>query len=169
MAVMTAALANGGKVLHPRIVDRLETQNLALGIPPTRSLLRQGTPVVFPPGRVRNQLGVSPRNLKILHEAMLDETEDTSDGATGQYARVEGLRICGKTGTAERTEHGRIRNTTWFSSFAPYERPQFAVVVMVEDGESGGRTCAPIAGDVYRALLAMNQRQQNPNLTYQAR
>jgi penicillin-binding protein 2 len=169
MAVMTAALANGGKVLHPRIVDRLETQNLALGIPSTKSLLRQGTPVVFPPGRVRNQLGVSPRHLKILHEAMLAETEDTSDGATGQYARVEGLRICGKTGTAERIERGRTRNATWFSSFAPYERPQFAVVVMVEDGESGGRTCAPIAGDVYRALLAMNKRQQNPLVTYQSR
>jgi penicillin-binding protein 2 len=172
MAVMTAALANGGKVLHPRIVDRLETQNLALGIPPTRSLLRQGTPVVFPPGRVRNQLGVSPRSLKILHEAMLDETEDTSDGATGQYARVEGLRICGKTGTAERDQRrpdGKKKNSTWFISFAPYERPQFAVVVMVEDGESGGRTCAPIAGDVYRALLAMNQRQQNPLVASQSR
>jgi penicillin-binding protein 2 len=103
---------------------------------------------------------------------MLDETEDTSDGATGQYARVEGLRICGKTGTAERDQRrpdGKKKNSTWFISFAPYERPQFAVVVMVEDGESGGRTCAPIAGDVYRALLAMNQRQQNPLVASQSR
>jgi penicillin-binding protein 2 len=164
MAVMTAALANGGKVLYPRIVDRLESADHAARTPPTRELSREGTPVIFPPGRVRNHLGVSPRHMTILHEAMLAETEDTADGATGQYARVEGLRICGKTGTAEREQRGpdgRKRNTTWFASFAPYERPQFAVVVMVEDGESGGRTCAPIARDVYQALVAMSQRTQN--------
>jgi penicillin-binding protein 2 len=148
MAVMTAALANGGNVLLPRLVDRLETNDP----------LHPTTTRVFPRGQVRNQLGVSPRNMKILTEAMVAETEDTADGATGQYARVEGLRICGKTGTAERTERGQKRNTTWFISFAPYERPQFAVVVMVEDGDSGGRTCAPIAREVYLALVAMTQR-----------
>ena len=104
--------------------------------------------------------GVSKRNLDIVRDAMLAETEDVADHATGQRVRVEGLRICGKTGTAERNERradGQKKNTVWFISYAPYERPQWAVVVMVEDGQSGGSTCAPIARDVYTELLKMNR------------
>ena len=112
-----------------------------------------GTVVVFPPGRVRDHLGVSANNLKIVREAMLAETEDPE--GTGKHVLGTGFRICGKTGTAEREERradGQKKNTVWFISFAPYERPQYAVVVMVEDGQSGGSTCAPIARDVYVAL-----------------
>src|SRR5207248_10534783 len=83
---------------------------------------------------------------------MLAETEDEVEG-TGRPARVPGIRICGKTGTAERTEGGAKRNTTWFISFAPYEHPKYAVVVAVEDGASGGGTCAPIAKKIYEAIL----------------
>jgi penicillin-binding protein 2 len=46
-----------------------------------------------------------------------------------------------------------IDRTTWFASFAPYENPRYAVVVMVESGAYGGPTCAPIAHDVYEAIL----------------
>lgn len=150
MAVMTSALANGGKVLKPRLVDRLESQDFA-GIEP---------PEVFPKGVVRDQLGVSQRNLDLVRNAMLAETEDVADSATGQRVRVEGLRICGKTGTAEREERradGQKKNTTWFISYAPYERPQWAVAVMVEDGQSGGSTCAPIARDVYLKLQEISR------------
>jgi cell division protein FtsI/penicillin-binding protein 2 len=48
---------------------------------------------------------------------------------------------------------GRLRGyTTWFVGFAPYERPRYVVAVMVEDGGSGGSTCAPVAREVFRAL-----------------
>ena len=153
MAVMTCALANGGKVLKPRLVDRLESQDL-VGIEPAQ---------MFPKGVVRDHLGVSQRNLNIVRDAMLEETEDPVEG-TGRHVRVEGLRICGKTGTAERKERradGQFKNTVWFISYAPYERPQYAVVVMVEDGQSGGSTCAPIARDVYLALQQINRTATN--------
>lgn len=145
MAVLTAALANGGKVLQPRLVERLESQEPASLEPPR----------VFPSHQVRGQLGVRPANLQLVRDAMLDETEDAE--GTGRHARVPGLRICGKTGTAERIERGTIRNTTWFISFAPHDRPRHAVVVMVEDGVSGGATCAPVAADIYSALLKMDR------------
>jgi len=45
-----------------------------------------------------------------------------------------------------------VDHTTWFISFAPYEKPRYAVVVMVEGGSSGGGDCAPIAGNIYRAI-----------------
>jgi penicillin-binding protein 2 len=142
LAVMTCALANGGRVLQPRLVQRLESQSPVLSEPA----------VNFPGGEVRDTLGVSPRSLEILHKDMLAETEDAQEG-TGRDARVAGLRICGKTGTAARMEHGVKRNTTWFISFAPYEHPKYAVVVAVEDGVSGGHSCAPVARKIYEALL----------------
>ncbi len=142
MAVLTSALANGGKVLQPQLVDRIESPDSS-GLEPA---------VIFPKHQVRDELGVSVRSMKILHDDMLAETEDPIEG-TGRPARVAGLRICGKTGTAERTENGVKRNTTWFISFAPYEHPKYAVVVAVEDGASGGGTCAPIAKRIYEALL----------------
>ena len=93
---------------------------------------------------VRDELGVSARSLSILQEAMVADTEDPE--GTGHRAAVPGLRICGKTGTAQiQDEHNRkIGQTTWFISFAPYcppgsaEKPRWAVVVMVENGKSGG-------------------------------
>jgi penicillin-binding protein 2 len=142
MAVTTAALANGGNVLWPRLVDRVQSQDPAPG----------ETPAVLPKGRVRDQLGVSANNLQILKDAMRDEVEDAG---TGARAVVAGLKICGKTGTAQITNERNqvIDHTTWFISFAPYEQPRYAVVVMVESGSSGGLTCAPIAAKIYEAIL----------------
>ena len=143
MAVAYAAIANGGIVLWPRLVDRIEPQD------PNSS----EAPTVFRSGLVREELNVHPRNLKILRDAMLAETEDPE--GTGHAAVVPGLRICGKTGTAQVMDaHNReIDRTTWFASFAPYEHPRYAVVVMVESGTYGGPTCAPIAHDIYAEIL----------------
>ena len=141
MAVAYAAIANGGTVLWPRLVERIEPQDPASGEAMTN----------FPTGLVRDHLGVSARNLKILRDAMLAETVE----GTGQPAQVPGLQICGKTGTAQvmNSRNQEIDRTTWFASFAPYENPRYAVVVMVESGTYGGPTCAPIAHDIYEAIV----------------
>jgi penicillin-binding protein 2 len=141
MAVAYAAIANGGTVLWPRLVERIEPQDPASGEAMTN----------FSTDRVRDHLGVSARNLKILRDAMLAETVE----GTGQPAQVPGLQICGKTGTAQvmNSRNQEIDRTTWFASFAPYENPRYAVVVMVESGTYGGPTCAPIAHDIYVAIL----------------
>ncbi len=142
MAVVTAAIANGGKVLRPRLVDRIEPLDAALGGPTN----------YLPAVQVRGELGVRPRNLEILREAMLADVED-SDG-TGAQAAVPGLRIAGKTGTAQvkNAEGALVNHITWFISFAPYEKPHYAVVVMIEGGTSGGGTCAPLAKKIYSAI-----------------
>ena len=154
MAVLTSAIANGGKVLWPRLVDRLEPL-AATGQPAT----------TFSSGRVRDNLGVKPRSLEILRAAMLADVED-ADG-TGRASQVAGMRVCGKTGTAQiMNEHNQVTDhTTWFISFAPYENPRYAVVVMVESGGSGGGTCAPIAKEIYLALQKREQRQTRSQAT----
>jgi len=143
IAVLTAAIANGGDVLWPRLVDRIEAADPTLGVPP----------VVVPRSQVRDRLGVSARTIKIMHDAMLGDTED-ADG-TGTKACVPGMRICAKTGTAQVQDVNNVKTglTTWFASFAPYEQPRYAVVVMVENGASGGTTCAPVAKHIYEAIL----------------
>ncbi len=149
MAVATAAIANGGKVFWPRLVDRIEPQDP----------LSTTTSMTFPRGRVRGELGVHPRNLELLRDAMLADVEDpesTAYAAFHQYGRprLGRFRVCGKTGTAQvMNEHNQVvDHITWFVSFAPYEQPRYVVVVMVESGGSGGTTCAPVARDIYAAL-----------------
>jgi penicillin-binding protein 2 len=142
IAVLTAAVANGGTVFWPRLVERVASAEAFDPRPPK----------VFEPGRVRSRLGVSARSLDILREAMLADVED-ADG-TGRFAAVAGFRIAAKTGTAE-VKKGRatIDKMTWFASFGPYESPRYAVVVMVESGGGGGTTCGPVARKIYQAIL----------------
>lgn len=141
MAVMTAAVANGGKVFYPRLILRLEPSDPQFGEKASQFAVR-----------LRDDLGVKPEHLRLIHEAMLAEVEER--GGTGTEAIVPGLKIGGKTGTAEVEHAGRIVDkTTWFASFAPVDRPKWAVIVMVESGASGGKTCAPVARKIYQALL----------------
>ena len=143
VAVMISAVANGGKVFWPRLVARTEPQDPFADEPP----------VSLPAGGVRGNLNVSKRSLDIVREAMLADVEDAE--GTGKKAVVPGLRICAKTGTAQRMTGRKITgHNVWFASFAPYEDPRYVVIVMLEteQGGSGGDTCAPVASQVYRAL-----------------
>lgn len=145
MAVAYCAIANGGTVLWPRLVDRIESQDPDSGEAPT----------IFPSGLARDHLNVHARSLHIIQDAMLGETEE----GTGRPADVAGLQICGKTGTAQiQNEKGQlVAHNYWFASFAPYSDPKYAVIVMVHKpmplGGSGGLVCAPIAHDIYTELV----------------
>ena len=152
MAVMTAAIANGGSILEPRLVERIEPQDPDSG----------GEVLHFPSGQIRAQLDLQPKNLEIVRHAMLLDVihKDASgrfDG-TGRHAAVTGMQVCGKTGTAQVMEGRRLKEyITWFASFAPFEAPRYAVVVMVEGGASGTTTCAPVAHDIYEAIVKREQ------------
>ncbi|MEE2947076.1 MAG: penicillin-binding transpeptidase domain-containing protein [Verrucomicrobiota bacterium] len=160
MAVMTSAVANGGKVLQPRLVTHVNS----------RQPFGQAQNHLVPVG-VHHDLNLKPSTIELLHKAMLADVADR-DGS-GRAARVQGLAIGGKTGTAQvkvptgqfdsrtgvrlyRTDH-----ITWFVSFAPLASPRYAVVVMVESGESGGSTCAPVAGRIYRAIRNLERERKN--------
>ncbi|HEV2693583.1 MAG TPA: penicillin-binding transpeptidase domain-containing protein, partial [Verrucomicrobiae bacterium] len=154
VAVMYSAIANGGTVWWPRIVERIEPQDPTIGEVATN----------YPSGLVRGRLTVHQRNLNILRDAMLDDVE--SDEGSGRDAAVKGLHIAAKTGTAQvQDEHNRIiGHNYWFASFAPYENPKYAVVVMVQsptETGSGGTTCGPIAHDVYEEILKKETAPKN--------
>ena len=121
-------------------------------------------------------LNLKQQTIALLHKAMLADVDDR-DGS-GRAARVRGMSVGGKTGTAQKkvptgkfhprtgVRLYRTDHITWFVSFAPVESPRYAVVVMVESGESGGTTCAPIAGRIYRAIqeIERNKGKGGPRL-----
>ena len=147
MAVMISAIANNGTVLWPRLVQRIEPQDSSGGETATN----------FPAGVVRDRLTVHPRSLTILRDAMYADV-NSSEGS-GVRAAVTGMSISGKTGTAQvqDTQNHTTGYNYWFASFAPFENPKYAVVVMAQVpgplAGFGGTICAPIAHDIYETIL----------------
>ncbi|HHM24352.1 MAG TPA: hypothetical protein ENJ23_04845 [Bacteroidetes bacterium] len=89
--------------------------------------------------------GVPQAAFDVVREGMRLVVE--GDAGTGKAARVPGIHVAGKTGTAQ-NPHGK--DHAWFIGFAPFENPRVAVVVLVENGGSGGAVAAPRAGALLR-------------------
>lgn len=154
MAVVTSAVANSGKVLKPRLVIRVGSQEPDSPVNPIR----------FPASQVRRRLNVSLENLTLLQQAMLDDVEfydeDRGKWGTGHKAYIKDFRICGKTGTAQKYIKRVKHLITWFVSYAPFENPRYAVVVVIEGGSGGGTTCAPMARQIYQTIIKKEQESQ---------
>ncbi len=129
VARAVSAVANGGVLLRPQVARAV--------LAPDGRVLR-----TFPPA-VQGRLGLSPSALAALRRGL----EAVVERGTGQAARVDGLRVAGKTGSAEVP---RGRPHAWFAGYAPADDPRVVVVVLVEHGYRGGLTAAPIA----RAVLS---------------
>jgi penicillin-binding protein A len=139
MAMVTAMVANDGVVMEPKVIDRV--------IRPDGKELTKTDPDAL--GR-----SISRENAEALTRAM----EAVVSGGTGRAAAIPGVRVAGKTGTAETGRAGV--NTVAFVGFAPVERPRVALAVFVESQRStGGETAAPIAKEVMQALLGRASNQ----------
>jgi len=159
LAVATAMLANGGKHIEPRLVQ-------AVRDPITRAW--QPLPVAK-----RTQLAFDPRNLEAVREGMMAVTRP--GGTASAAAASAAYTIAGKTGTAQvvgikqggRYDAGSLarkhRDHALFIAYAPAENPTIAIAVMVENGEHGGSTAAPIARAVFDYYLT-GKRPGNMNL-----
>jgi penicillin-binding protein 2 len=132
MALVTAAVANGGDVLIPHTVKEvLNGEGQVIG--PVRQ-------------NIRRNLNVDPRNLNILREGMRQAVDD----GTARTAAVRGVQVAGKTGTAEfgeRRPDGSYLEHGWFTGYAPFSNPEIAVVVFLEQGNGAG-TAAPVAARI---------------------
>lgn len=145
MAVVLSAVANGGRVFWPRVVDRLEPADV----------LSEEPAVNVKPGQLRDRIELPQRVWDLVRAAMRDDV--AADEGSGKASRLKDFAVCGKTGTAEIKGNGRKDKVTWFASFAPYEAPRYVVIVMVESGGSGGGTCAPVARQIYQYLQGREQ------------
>jgi penicillin-binding protein 2 len=78
-----------------------------------------------------------------VYDVILEGMREVVDGGTGGWALLYGIPSAGKTGTAQ-NPHGD--DHAWYIGFAPFDEPEIAICVMVENGGSGGGVAAPIAG-----------------------
>ena len=139
MTVMTAAVANGGRVLQPRLVREItwpEHMNRA--------------PTVTQPNVVRT-VEASPATFKVVQRGM--RLAVTSRHGTAHNLVDTGIGLAGKTGSAQ----WRLDRTThaWFVCYAPYKNPRFAVVCFVSEGGHGGATAGPPAAALIKAALKL--------------
>ncbi len=141
MACVAAALANGGDVPRPFVVKRIEEQSGAS--------VRETRP------QVRRRVRASSRHFETVRQSLLGAVGEPT--GTAHRAYVPGLSVAGKTGTAEFDlyENGARRriNRVWFIGFAPYERPEVALALVLEDADSGGHTAAPVAGEILARMF----------------
>ena len=143
LASMVSTIANGGTIYRPYLVKRIvDTDGKTLK---EFSSERLGT------------TGISSNNLSLIKAGMYAVVNDP--GGTGSAARVGSTKVAGKTGTSQvvklRNSRGpteyKYRDHALFVAFAPYEKPEIAVAVIIEHGGGGGSVAAPVAGRIIRA------------------
>jgi peptidoglycan glycosyltransferase len=136
--MMSAAVANGGVLMQPNMVESVLASDL--------SELETFQPEVY-------NTPISAGTATQLTQMMVD---DVANGAASN-ARISGVDVAGKTGTAENGTGDPY--TLWFTGFAPADNPEVAVAVVVEDGGGlgqsgfGNSVAAPIAKKVLEAVL----------------
>jgi len=143
LAVGYGAIANGGTLYQPRLVLKRRRRD-------------GGFDETLP--KITGTVPVKPENLALIRKALNGVVDEP--GGTGSKARIPGVAVAGKTGTAQvvRLEHfdgvkeskipTKYRDHAWFVSFAPAENAEIVVAVLAEHGGHGGSAAAPLAQKV---------------------
>ncbi len=133
MARLAAVIANGGRLVQPHLVKS-----------------EGGVPVPWDPPV---DIGLKPETIRTVRNGMRAVVAE----GTGWRARVPGVEIAGKTGSAQVVAHARLAKDPksaklmphgWFICFAPLDKPRIAMAVLVEHGGSGGEAAAPVAHEI---------------------
>jgi len=136
MALVASTVANDGVMMQPMLVKEILSSK-------GKSLNK-----IAP-----KDLGetMSKENAKTMKDLMRDVVAE----GTGKNAAVPGITVCGKTGTADHKGDAskQVAPHSWFIGFAPYENPQIAIAVIVEEGGVGGGVAAQITRDLISAYL----------------
>lgn len=154
VAMMTAAVSNGGTLLKPGIV----LKEVAFS-----GDIKTNNPVV------RGHIPVDNEIFAIIRDAMTGVVNDP--GGTGRRARLPDITVAGKTGTAQvvsldsQSDKRAHRDHAWFTSFAPAEDPEIVVTVLVEHGGKGGAVAAPLAKKIIETYYNLKkEREANDNV-----
>jgi penicillin-binding protein 2 len=152
-----AAIANDGVLMAPQMVSQITDAD--------GNVVQRFTP------RALRKVPIDFENLQVVRQG-LDAVVNVETG-TGVAAQVPGLRVAGKTGTAEYCDDmaqkngdclypGRIPTHAWFAAYAPLENPQIAVVVFIYNGGEGSAAALPVAQKI---LQYWYEQQQAPPAT----
>ncbi len=152
IANLIAAIANGGTLWKPFILKKI--------------VAFDGTLIKKTKPQMVKKLPVSKKNLDIIRRALLGVVSEK--GGTGHRASISGIKVSGKTGTAqvirmksndelEKEEEipYKFRDHAWFVSFAPFENSSIAIAVVIEHGGHGGAAAAPIAREIIKKYFQL--------------
>jgi penicillin-binding protein 2 len=147
MARVVSVIANGGKLVQPHLVKGA-------------------------PGMTPVDLGIKPETIAAVKAGMLGVVA----GGTGSRARLPGIEVAGKTGSAQVVAKARLEKSPnalemqphgWFLCFAPAEAPTIALVVLVEHGRSGGESAAPVAREILAEWFGLAKPPARPTAAAQ--
>jgi penicillin-binding protein 2 len=144
MAMVAATVANGGTVYRPSLIYKVQEAD--------------GT-AIRKPEKIRGDLkkdnNLSKEDIELVRRGMWRVVNDP--GGTGSRAKIPGIVVAGKTGTAQFWRDGQKDNHTWFIAFAPYDNPKIALAVLVQGAKAGGQVPAPIAAKLIEEILALDK------------
>jgi penicillin-binding protein 2 len=156
---MTAALANGGKVLKPQLIKRIEDWQGATLLESQPELIRQ--------------IEYSPAAWKAVSGGLVAVVNEPR--GTGRIVALEDILVAGKTGTSqvirrktdeeEELDAGgdipyRFRPHALFVAYAPADKPKIAIAVVVEHGQHGGSAAGPVAKAILESYFALNANSE---------
>ncbi len=152
IALVYSGVVNRGILPKPRIVLEVEGE-------------RHGRKM-YPFEKIR-EYSISRETCDFITDALVGVVSDPK--GTGSLARIRGVSVAGKTGTAqvaskktqsenEEDTPWHLRDHAWFAAYAPAEKPEIVVCVLIEHGGSGGSVAAPIAREVLKSYLSLKEK-----------
>ncbi|BBO78973.1 penicillin-binding protein 2 [Desulfosarcina widdelii] len=160
MAMVAAAVGNGGTRYRPRIVKTIRTAD--------GQVVYQSSPEVV------GRLPISASTLQMVQEGLFKAVNEPH--GTAYASRLDAVAMCGKTGTAQvvgrkeedadgEGEGEPIKDHAWFVAYAPRQNPVIAVAVLIEHGEHGSSAAAPVAAEMIRTYIAGQNGTDSPEKT----
>lgn len=159
MAKYISMLANGGKPIDVSIVksvidvngNQISKEEITKFVNAKLGLEKQE----------KEDLNIKKENLEAILKGMKGVTSEEGGTAYSTFADFN-IELGGKTGSAQTDVNGKVNG--WFVGFAPYDEPEVAVVVLVENAGSGSYT-AEVARDILQEYFGMNMEKVEENLT----
>ena len=149
LCAMASCIANGGKYFKPRLVKYATAAD--------------GHRVVEDKPKLVVDLiaaGIQPDHLELIRKGMWLAVN--KPGGTASRVKIADVEVAGKTGTAQTIDDGKKSNNSWVICFGPYDKPKYAVCVLVQNGGSGGKVCGPLAHLILRGLFAQDEGLKLP-------
>jgi penicillin-binding protein 2 len=149
MAQALSVIATTGKFHQTRLVKQVQSLDNKV--------------VAAYPDRLRENIPVSPEIDKALRRALQNVVYNGQ--GTAHSAKVKGVRVAGKTGTAQWGPENKQRTAAWFAGFVPAENPEYAFAALYEgepndDDVHGGSHAAPLVSKVFREVYKLKKARE---------
>ena len=146
MAMVYAAVANGGRLYQPQVAKAI--------ISADGEVIKEFQPIL------KSRVDVPKKTMTFLRNALPGVTTNGSGEDPFAGFPLNKIPVASKTGSAQVT--GSDVSTSWFASYAPADKPRYAVIMMVTEGGTGSKTSGPSVRKIYEALFGVSGTSVNP-------